>query len=126
MHPCGQVTHPDRVQLVLGENESVLIVEHLLGECRGTSGIRPGSRYGRGKQHGLGVVDLRVAKLDDPLLDLVQLGQRSQLPDVPPDVVGNIILERHQRSALSLIANQCRPVIITLGAADEWEFRIDR
>ena len=82
-----------------------------------------GSR--RGEQDRLGVVHLRVAEFHHPLLDAVQLGEGSQFPDVGPDVVGDVVLERHQGPPLPLVTDQGRPVIIPLGPADERKFRVE-
>ena len=125
VHPGGQVVDPDRVQLVLGTAPG----------CSGPGApARSGRRRSRRRARAPGaggasriawaLSTCEYAEFHHPLLDLVQLGEGSQLPDVGPDVVGDVVLERHQRPPLPLVADQGRPVIITLGPADEGKFRV--
>src|SRR5205823_13973398 len=97
--------------------------EQLRGQGGGTAGVGPaparGRRGGRGEQDFQGVVYLRVPEFHHPLLELVLLGEGSQLSDVAADVVGDVVLERHQGPPLPLVTDQRRPVIITLGPAGE-------
>src|SRR5438067_3372452 len=95
-HPRDQVVHPDRVERVLGVQQCLLCVEHLEGQGGGPAGVGLGPRGGRGEQDGLRVVYLRIPQLYETLLKAVQLRYGPQLPDVGPDVVGDVVLEGHQ------------------------------
>jgi hypothetical protein len=95
-----------------------LCVEHLLRQGGGIASTSryPGSR--RLEEHRLGVIHLRVPEFHHSLLDAVQLAEGSQLADITADIVGDVILEGHQGSPLTLVADQGRSVLIALGPAD--------
>ena len=88
------VVHPDGVQRVLGGHQALLGLEHLLGQGGGVPASVWAPGAGGASRSGLGVVHLRVPEFHHPLLDAVQFGDRPQLSDVAPDVVGDVVLER--------------------------------
>src|SRR5262245_53438786 len=56
LHPGGQVTHPERVQEVLGTQQVALGLEHLVGQGGRAAGVRSHPRDRGLSQHRLGVI----------------------------------------------------------------------
>ncbi len=106
----------------MGRQKVALGLEHLLREGGSAAGIGSGTRRGRSNQQFLGVIHLRIAEIHHPLLDLVKLGLGSQFADIVSDIVGDVILKRHQCTSLTLVTDESGAVIIPFRPADEGQF----
>src|SRR5262245_4962611 len=98
LQPGGQVTHPKAVKLVLSVQKVALVLEQLVGQGRLSRRVERLVGGQGGEQRLAGAIYLRVPEFNHPLLDLVKLRNGSQLADIGPDVVGDVVLEGHQRA----------------------------